>query len=353
MREARAISKSRVIPVILCGGSGTRLWPRSRVRKPKPFLPLIGTQTLFEQTLVRCDDRRYFEPPIIVTGAGYLEHARCDLAARQAASIIVEPQSKNTAAAVALAAFRAPEDAVLLVCPSDHHIADIPTFVETARKAAEVARQGWLVCFGITARVPETRFGYLRRGAPLGPGAYQVSQFVEKPDLSRAAAYVDSGEFAWNGGIFAVRAGDYISELQKYRPDLAAAVETAVQNGTENEEVFHPELEAFSAVAPESIDYAVMENTDRAAMVDAPIEWSDVGNWFGLHGARTQDEFGNSVQGPVEVVDCRNVMVDSDGPRVSVIGVEDIIVVVDGDDIMIMSADSADRVPQLLRVNAR
>ena len=353
MREARAISTGRIIPVILCGGTGTRLWPRSRARKPKPFLPLIGAQTLFEQTLVRCDDRRYFEPPIIVTGARYLEYVRCDLAARQAARIIVEPQSKNTAAAVALAAFRSPEDAVLLVCPSDHHIPDMATFVETACKAAEVARQGWLVCLGIPARVPETRFGYLRRGASLGSSAYQVSQFVEKPDLSRAAAYVDSGEFAWNGGIFAIRACDYICELQKYRPTLAAAVEAAVQSGTKRDEAFYPEAEAFAAVEPESIDYAVMENTDRAAMIDAPIGWSDIGNWFGVHGARTQDEFGNSVQGPVEVVDCRNVMVDSDGPRVSLIGVEDMIVVVDGDDIMIMSADSADRVPKLLRVNAR
>src|SRR5579884_1197815 len=200
---------SRIIPVILCGGSGTRLWPRSRAQKPKPFLPLLGTQTLFEQTLIRCDDRRYFEPPIIVTGASYVEHARCDLAARQAARIIVEPQSKNTAAAAALAALRAPADAVLLICPSDHHIAETAAFVETARKAAELALRGWLVCFGIEARAPETRFGYLRRGAALEPCGFRVEQFVEKPDLSRAAAYIESGEFTWNGGIFAIRAGDY------------------------------------------------------------------------------------------------------------------------------------------------
>lgn len=353
MHGAEAPGTRRITPVILCGGSGTRLWPRSRVRKPKPFLPLIGSQTLFEQTLARCDDRRYFEPPVIVTGAGHLEHARCDLAARQAARIIVEPQSKNTAAAVALAAFRSPPDAILLICASDHHIPDTAAFVDSARNAAELATQGWLVCFGIAPRVPETRFGYLHRGEPLRPHGYKVQQFIEKPDLARAAAYVESGQFTWNGGIFAIRAGDYVSELQKFRPELAGAARTAVEGGTQIQEVFYPAPEPFGSIIPESIDYAVMENTDRAAMIDAPIGWSDIGNWFALHGARSQDEFGNSVEGPVEVIDCRNVMVDSDGPRVSVIGVEDMIVVVDGDDIMIMSTDSADQVPKLLRVSVR
>jgi len=317
---------------------------------------LIGSGTLFEQTLARCDDRRYFAPPVIVTGASYLEYARCDLAARLAAQIIVEPQAKNTAPAVALAALRVPIDEVLLICPSDHHIADIAdiaAFVDAMRRAAEVAAQGWLVCVGIHARAPETRFGYLRRGEALRPYGYKVRQFIEKPDLSRAAAYLESGEFAWNSGIFAIRAGDYLSELEKYRPSLAAAARAAVETGTQVDEVFHPDPEPFAAIEGESIDYAVMENTDRAAMIDAPIAWSDIGNWFALHGARAQDEFGNSLQGPVEVIDCRNVMVDSDGPHVSLIGVEDIIVVVDGDDIMIMSTDFADQMPKLLRANAR
>lgn len=344
---------ARITPVILCGGAGSRLWPRSRKSKPKPFLPLIGPETLFEQTLVRCDDRRYFEPPVIVTGAPYLEHARCDLAARRAARIIVEPQPKNTAAAVALAAFRTPADAILLVCPSDHHIANSSAFVETARNAAAVAAEGWLVCIGVDARAPETRFGYLHRGEPLEPHGFRVRQFVEKPDLARAAAYVTSGDFAWNGGIFAIRAGNYISELQRYRPKLAAAVQVAVQQGREEDEVFHPAPEGFASIEAESIDYAVMENTDRAAMVDAQFGWSDIGNWFALHGARTRDQSGNSVRGPAEVVDCRNVMVDSDGPRVSLIGMEDVIVVVDGDEIIIMSRDSADEMPRLLRENAR
>jgi mannose-1-phosphate guanylyltransferase len=353
MPETRTTEPRRITPVILCGGSGTRLWPRSRRGKPKPFLPLIGPETLFEQTLGRCDDRRYFEPPVIVTGAPYLEHARCDLAARRAARIIVEPQSKNTAAAVALAAMRVPADAVLLVCPSDHHIGNSSAFVEAARSAAALAEQGWLVCFGVEARTPETRFGYLLRGDPLEPHGHRVRQFVEKPDLSRAAAYVASGDCAWNGGIFALRAGDYIAELQRFRPKLAAAVEAAVDQGKEEDEVFHPAPEPFGTIEAESIDYAVMENTGRAAMIEAPLAWSDIGNWFALHGARARDEFGNSVRGPVEVLECRNVMVDSDGPRVSLIGMEDVIVVVDGDDVMIMSRDSANDVPKLLRANAR
>lgn len=342
----------RINPVILCGGSGTRLWPRSRVGKPKPFLPLLGTETLFDQALMRCSDRRYFESPIVVTGAPYVEHARSELALSQAARLIVEPEARDTAAAVALAALSLPADAVMLICPSDHHIADVKTFVETARNAADLASEGWLVCFGIDARSPETRFGYLRRGEPLEPHGFRVVEFVEKPDLSRAASYVLSREFAWNGGIFACRAGDYLAELDKYRPQLSESVRRAHANGSEHDDIFYPEAESFLEIEAESIDYAVMENSDRAAMVDAQIGWSDIGSWFALHDARARDEFGNSVRGPVKIVDCSNVMVDSDGLRVSLVGLKDVIVVVDGQDIMITTAASAHEVAKLATVQA-
>jgi len=343
----------RIIPVILCGGSGTRLWPLSRDKRAKPFLPLVGTETLFEQTLLRCGDRRYFKSPIIVTGAAHLEHARSEAAARQAARIIVEPEAKDTAAAVALAALRSPEDAVLLVCPSDHHIVDSSAFVDRALAAAELALDGWLVCFGIPARAPQTRFGYIRRGQPLGTDGFKVDQFIEKPDLARAAAYLASGEFAWNSGIFALRAGDYLRELTKHRPELMKAVRASVLNGSEEGELFRPDAAYFRHIVPESMDYAVMEHTDKAAMVDAHMGWSDIGTWCAVQVARDRDEDGNSSRGPVELVDCQNVLVESDGPRVSVIGLEDAIVIVDGNDVMITTAEAAPRVGKLLAATRR
>jgi mannose-1-phosphate guanylyltransferase/mannose-1-phosphate guanylyltransferase/mannose-6-phosphate isomerase len=338
---------TEIVPVILCGGSGTRLWPRSRATKPKPFLPLIGDMTLFEATLARCPASGGFGPPVVVTGKAHIEHVESQLAGAVGASIIVEPSARNTAAAIALAALRLPADAVMLVCPSDHHIGDPQAFAEVACTAAALAQEGWLVSFGIEATAPETGFGYLKRGEPIGERAFRTAQFVEKPELERAIAFLAEGIYAWNGGIFAFRVSDFLNELRTHRPAILAAVELAVEKGSEDGHRFHPDVQAFTAVESESVDYAVMENTQRAAMVPADMAWSDIGNWQALHIARERDEDGNATRGPVELVDCRNVLVDSDGPRVSVIGLEDVYVVVDGDDIMITTAAGVQKVGKL------
>ena len=337
---------ANITPVILCGGSGTRLWPRSRVAKPKPFLPLVDNATLFESTVQRCADQALFAAPIVVTGAVHLAHVESQLPA--AAEIIVEPSARNTAAAIALAALRLPADAIMLVCPSDHHIADQAAFAAAASAAATLAAQDWLVSFGIEAKSAETGFGYLKRGEPIdgGPGA-RVAQFVEKPDLARAEQFVSSGNYAWNGGIFAFRAGFFLDELQRHRPEIAAAVRAAVDGGHSAEHQFHPDAKAFAAVASESVDYAVMENTDRAAMVPAAMGWSDIGNWEALHAARSRDASGNHVSGPAELVDCRNVLVDTDGPRVNVIGLENVMIVVDNGEILVTTAAGAQKVGKL------
>ena len=339
---------SQITPVILCGGSGTRLWPRSRADKPKPFLPLVGETTLFEATVLRCADRAQFAPPVVVTGTKHLEHVEAQLAGVAGAEVIVEPAARNTAAAIALAALRLPADAVMLVCPSDHHIADCGAFTAAARAAADLAAQDWLVSFGIEAKTPETGFGYLKRGEPIGagPGA-RVAQFVEKPDLARAEQFLAAGDYAWNGGIFAFRAGFFLSELERHRPDIAAAVREAVALGREDGHRFHPDAAAFAAIRSESVDYAVMENTDRAAMVPADMGWSDIGNWEALHAARDRDEHGNHVSGPAELVDCRNVLVESDGPRVSVIGLDGVVIVVDKGEVLVTTAAGAQLVGKL------
>ncbi len=335
-----------IVPVILCGGSGTRLWPRSRATRPKPFLPLVGDNTLFEATLARCPADKGFAAPVIVTGAAHLGLVESQLDQSDAA-IIVEPAAKNTAAAIALAALRLAEDAVMLICPSDHHIADADAFRTAAMAAAKLAEQGWLVSFGIEANAPETGFGYLKRGEPIGTLGYRTARFVEKPELERARQFLADGDYAWNGGIFAFRVSDFLSELKRHRPKIFEAVNRAVASGRADGRRFHPDAVAFGEVESESVDYAVMENTARAAMVPAVMGWSDIGNWQALHEARPSDAEGNSVRGPAELVDCHNVLVDSDGPRVSVIGLENVIVVVDGDEIMITTADGVQKVGKL------
>ena len=338
---------NELIPVILCGGSGTRLWPRSRASKPKPFLPLVGDQTLFEATLSRCPATDGFGAPVIVTGASHLAYVEEQLGDKPDASIIVEPCARSTAAAIALAALRLPEDAIMLVCPSDHHIGDPEAFAQVACSAAELAREGWLVSFGIEATAPETGFGYLKRGEPINDHGFRTAEFVEKPDLERAKAFLEEGIYAWNGGIFAFRVADFLNELHVHRPRILEQARKAVEQGSTQGRRFHPDADAFAQVESESVDYAVMENTERAAMVPADMAWSDIGNWQALHAARERDEDGNSVKGEVELVDCRNVLVDSDGPKVSVIGLENVYVVVDGNDIMITTAAGAQKVGKL------
>ncbi len=336
---------SKIAPVILCGGSGTRLWPRSRAIKPKPFLSLVENETLFEAAINRCAGGK-FDKPTVVTGASHLPHVLAQSVGREL-SIIVEPTAKNTAPAIALAAARMPVHQTMLVCPSDHHISDPVAFANAAKAAAVLAQEGWLVSFGIEATIPETGFGYIRKGEGVSDSAYRIAEFVEKPDQSRAERYVADGNYFWNGGIFCFNAGRYLDALELVRPAMVQAIKKAVLWGHEEAECFYPNGEAFAGVVGDSIDYAVMEHTKRAAVVPVSMGWSDIGNWQALKEARIADGDGNIVLGRAEVVDCRNVMVESDGPRVSVIDLEGVVVVVDGDEILVTSRAGAQKVGQL------
>lgn len=336
-----------IVPVILSGGSGTRLWPRSRAERPKPFLPLVGERTLFQQALDRCQG---FAAPLVVAGGAHLPHIVAQ--AGEGTRVAVEPVGRNTAPAIALAAALAEPDDVLLVCPSDHHIADTAAFARVAEAAAGLARADMMVAFGIAATRPETGYGYIRRGAAI-EGGHAVASFVEKPDLARAEAFLAAGGYDWNGGIFAFRAGALLDELARHRPAMARRVREAVDRGRWDGNLFHPDETAWRAIEGESIDYAVMENTAVAAMVPAAFGWSDIGNWQALHEARGGDEAGNLAVGPAELVDCRNVMVETDGPRVSVIGLEDVVVVVDGDEVLVTSAAGVQKVGKLAGASGR
>lgn len=336
-----------ITPVILCGGSGTRLWPRSRAVKPKPFLPLVGDTTLFEATLARCADPAVFASPIVVTGRGHLGHVAAQSQGAPGVQVIVEPAARNTAPAIALAAARLPADAVMLVCPSDHHIMDSAAFSHAAQEAAALAADDWMVALGIEPSSPETGFGYILRGEAVDQGGYRVERFVEKPDLARAQQFLADGGYSWNGGIFAFRAGAFLDELERHRPEMARLVRQAVEQGSEEGAYFHPDAKVFGAIEPDSVDYAVMENTGRAAVVPVIMGWSDIGNWPALREARIGDNAGNSVTGRAELIDCTNVLVESDGPRVSVIGLQDVVVVVDGDEVLVVSAAGAQQVGKL------
>ncbi|MBB3034328.1 mannose-1-phosphate guanylyltransferase [Alteriqipengyuania lutimaris] len=326
-------------PVILCGGGGTRLWPRSRRTKPKPFLPLLGERTLFQQALERVADDALFRAPIVVAGEAHISFIREQ--GGESLSIIAEPVGRNTAPAIALAALRAPEGSVLLVCPSDHHIADEAAFRAAAAAAAELARKNHLVSFGIEAASPHTGYGYLKRGDALD-GGYALEAFVEKPDLETAKAFLADGRYSWNGGIFAFGREALLDELRTHRPEMARLCEAAVEEGALEDGIFTPAQDQFARIDGDSIDYAVMENTDRAAMVPVSMGWSDIGNWDALREAR-----GCASSGPHELLDSTNAMVDSDGPRVSVVGLDDVIVIVDGDDILVTNAKGAQSVGKL------
>jgi len=332
-------------PVILCGGEGTRLWPRSRKACPKPFLQLVGESSLFEQACKRCSDARQFDGLLVVTSNDHAELAAAK--APPGSIMIVEPSGKGTAPAIALAAHRLPGEAIMLVCPSDHHIADSAAFRAAALAAAKLAGEGNLVAFGIHPESPETGYGYIRRGEPI-EGGYRIAQFVEKPDLERAQSFLAQGGYSWNGGLFAFRADRFLEELAAQRPAMAELVASAVEGGQEEGPRFHPDAASFAAIRGDSIDYAVMEGTTRAAMVPVDMGWSDIGNWQALRDVLPAgDADGNVVRGPAELHECRRVLVDSDGPRVSVLGLEDVIVVVDGDEVLVTSAAHAQAVGKL------
>jgi len=338
-----------ITPVILCGGSGTRLWPRSRPSAPKPFLPLLGEVTLFEEAIERCDSER-FQHPVIVTGEAHLALVKRYSADRTVREIIVEPGPRQTAAAAALAALRLPAASVMLVCPSDHHISDIGAFTSAAARAAELAAKGFLVCIGVPPSRGETRFGYIRKGQRLEDRSFRVERFVEKPEATDAAGYADDGDHFWNSGVFAMRAGDYLDELARHRPQIAASAEAAIARGKQHGIEFHPDAASFGAIAPESIDYAVMENSDRVAVVGASdMGWSDVGDWRALHQLRERDGAGNSARGAVELLDCRDLLVETDGPRVHAIGLANLVIIVDGDDILVADAGEASRASEFAR----
>ena len=340
------------VPVLLSGGSGTRLWPLSREAYPKQFLPLLGELSLLQRTWQRLDGLDC-SPPLVVANEEhrFMVAEQMQRVGATPSTLILEPVGRNTAPAIAVAALQAMSDGsdpVLLVLPSDHLIADEAGFRVAVLAALPAAESGALVTFGIVPTAPETGYGYIK-AAP-GDGVRAVECFVEKPDLATAEAYLASGEYFWNSGMFAFRASRYLEELGRSRPDILEHARAALAKARRDVDFLRLDKEAFAACPSDSIDYAVMEKTSAAKVLPIAVGWSDIGSWSALWAMVEQDGDGNAHRGDVIAEDCRNTLVFAEGRLVALLGLDD-IVVVDTDDAVLVA--HKDRVQQVKDIVAR
>ncbi len=331
-------SMQKISPVILSGGSGTRLWPLSRTGRPKQLLSLTDAETMLQLTARRANDPVRFDRPIVVANIAHADEIERQLAEVDAppALLILEPVARNTAPAIALAALSVAPDTLLLVMPSDHVIADVDAFRDAIDAALPLAGDGWLVTFGITPQSPDTGYGYIRTGEELGHGVRRVQSFVEKPDRATAEAYLAEGCYAWNGGIFLFRADAYLAALDEFAPGIGQAARASIAAGTRDGARLHPDAAAFGASPSDSIDYAVMEKAGKVAVAPVDMGWSDVGSWDALHELAAKDDSGNAHHGEVVAIDTSGCLIRTSGPLVAAVGVKDLIVIATGDAVLIM-----------------
>ncbi len=343
-----------LIPVILSGGAGTRLWPLSRELYAKQFLPLVGAQTMLQDTVTRLEGLNALGPIVVC-----VEHQRFIVAEQlrklgtAATAIILEPVGRNTAPAVAIAALTAlagraaNEDPVLLVLPADHLLRDVPAFHAAVRLGLAAAAHGSLVTFGVVPTKPETGYGYMRRTAGAGP-TYRIERFVEKPDAERAAEYVASGEYLWNSGMFLFRARRYLEELERFAPEMLAACKAALAGAQGDLDFVRLARTEFARCPSDSIDYAVMEKTDAAVVVPLDAGWSDVGSWSALHESASADPAGNVTRGDVIIEDSSGCYVYSSNRLVATVGLRDHVVIETKDAVLVAPRDRVQDVKLLV-----
>ena len=343
---------TKIVPVLLAGGAGTRLWPVSRDALPKQFLPLVGERSTYQETLLRVADDKLFAQPIVITGSDFRFFAR-----RQAedlgidALVVIEPMRRDSgpavAAAAALARSRDPE-AVVLALAADHIILDVEEFRATCLAGMKAAQAGKIVTFGITPTAPKTSYGYIRRGADIGGSEVSaVAAFVEKPNAETASRYVAEG-YLWNSGNFLFRADVLMKELERFEPAMAAAAERAVARAATDLQFLRLDTEAFGSAPQKSIDYAVMEKTDRAAVVAGKFGWSDIGSWDAILDIAQRDKLGNAIQGTVVTEDAHNCVIHSVDRLTAVVGVDDLVVVSTPDAVLVVPRERAQEVRELV-----
>ena len=348
----------RIVPVIMAGGKGTRLWPLSRSAAPKQFIQFIGDSTLFQSTLTRVADPELYEAPIVVTNEDFrflvAEQARgldVDLAA-----ILLEPMARNTAAAVAAAATLAGdlfgEEAIIQVLASDHDIVADEIYFNCVRLARDTAVTGKLVTFGITPTEPATGYGYIEQGEALPGGAYSVRRFVEKPPLAKAENMLASGGFYWNSGIFTFRISKLFSEMKEHAPDVLKAASKAVSKAVRDLDFIRLDAESFSKSPDISIDYAVMERTSNAAVVPAPFVWSDLGSWDAVWKTGTRDADGNVAAANTTLVNTKNSLIMTHGVHLAVAGLEDVAVIASEDAVYVGHLSASQDVGKIVKMLA-
>ena len=331
-------TRRAIVPVILCGGAGSRLWPVSRQLLPKQFLPLVTGRTLLQDTAQRAKDTSGGAIPIVICNEAHRFLVQDQLAEIcVSARVILEPAGRSTAAAVAVAALACEkENPVLLVLASDHAIRGVDAFKDAVRRAAEVAASGMLVTFGIAPTRPDSGFGYIERGAALQDGAFKVARFIEKPPEAEARRLIGTGHAYWNSGMFAFGAQKILQELGRFRPDILEASRAAIATASDDLGFLRLGKDAFLACPAEAIDRAVMERTSRAAVIPAEFEWSDVGSWGALWDLAEKDAAGNTARGDVRLQDTKDSLIFGDRRLIAALGVEGLIIV-DSDDALLIA----------------
>ena len=340
------------IPVIMCGGAGTRVWPESREALPKQFIPLVGDQSTFQRIVSLISDSSVFAAPLILTNRDYrflVAEQLAELGVK--GTIVLEPERRDSGPAVAAAAVLAAQrdpNTVVAMFAADHIYEKPEVFIERCREAIKTAAKGHIVSFGIKPSHPATNFGYIRPGAPIpGTDARKVEAFVEKPDAFTAERYIGD-RYLWNSGNFVFPAEIMRNEVATFEPEMAASVEKAVAKAKPDLDFLVLDDASFGRATKKSIDYAVMERTDRAAVVEADMGWSDLGTWSSALSFTPHDEEGNSVRGDVVTLDCRNVHVRSTEILTAAVGLEDVIVVTTPDAVLVLNAKEADKVKALV-----
>jgi mannose-1-phosphate guanylyltransferase / mannose-6-phosphate isomerase len=352
-RQNASADSLQIVPVIMCGGAGTRLWPVSRESMPKQFVSLVGDQSTFQQVLQRVSEPDLFARPIVITNAEFrfvvAEQLReCGIEA----DIVLEPMRRDSGPAVAVAAVLSAErhaDAITLVLAADHVVRKQAEFLKVCRQAASVAAEGRIVTFGIRPAYPATNYGYIRPGRKLNGGAaLAVDAFVEKPNAEKAAGYV-AEKFLWNSGNFMFRARVMLGEIERFEPAMAEAAKAAVAGLTRDLDFQRLAAEPFGRAPKKAIDYAVMERTKLAAVIPADIGWSDIGSWNAVWEVLDRDASGNVTHGPVMLLDSRNNLVRSeDAVLTTVVGLDNVVVIATGDAVLVAARDKAEDVKKLV-----
>ena len=345
---------SKIVPVILCGGKGTRLWPLSRAARPKQFLRLTGDLSLYQKTLVRLNDPERYAAPIVITNEDYrfLVAEQAQECGVDLAAILLEPVARNTAAAIAAAGFvatnRDPE-ALLHVLPSDHEIAVDEAYLAAVDTAIAAARDGRLTTFGITPSEPATGFGYIEAGDALPSGARVVNRFVEKPERAKAEEMLANGNYYWNSGMFLFRASAFLSECEKLAPEVHAAAKGAVAGAEADLDFLRLAEQSFATAPNISVDYAVFEKTELAAVVPSPIVWSDLGAWDAVWKASPRDASGNLTRGRASLSNTSGSLVFSENLHIAVDGLEDVAVIASEDAVYVGRLSAAQNVGAIVK----